>query len=285
MTNVGSLEFRILANHKHDSTIEEKALKSKELVPPSSRYRWAKLGETYTGTNPTSDPQGTSITDDSQRWVKNVLAGRTIYLSGKNSAGLEQADVAVQITGNTVNSIKLQKPHKLATVISYRIEFNPSRITAGNPVNPYPTDPIIREVKTDGHVERYVLYKLDKQNVTGELLAKAEAQQDDHYQPAVGFVFNFRPLAGAVRRVDPRSPPRGERELQISARDPPRQRRPVRAFDQPGNWRLGDHRGWAAGVLAQGARPADHRPPFRQPPREPEPRAAPGRERRPDPRR
>jgi SecD/SecF fusion protein len=190
MTNVGSLEFRILANHKHDSTIKPKALESKELISPSSRYRWAKLGETYTGTNPTSDEQGTSITDPSQRWLKNVLAGRTIYLTGKNSAGLEQADVALQIEGNSINTIKLKSPHKLATVTSYRIEFNPSRITAGNPENPYPTDPIIREVKTTGHVERYVLYKVDKQDVTGKLLAKAEAQQDDHYQPAVGFVFN-----------------------------------------------------------------------------------------------
>jgi SecD/SecF fusion protein len=190
MTNVGSLEFRILANHKHDLEIEEKALKSKELTNPSSKYRWAKLGETYTGNNPTSDPQGSSITDPAQHWVKNVLAGRTIYLSGKNSAGLEQADVAITIEGNSSNTVKLQKPHKLATVTSYRIEYNPSRITGGNPLNPAQTDPIIREVKTAGHVERYVLYKVDKQEVTGKLLAKAEAQTDDHYQPAVGFVFN-----------------------------------------------------------------------------------------------
>jgi SecD/SecF fusion protein len=190
MTNVGSLEFRILANYRHDSAIIDKALGSKELTPPSSRYRWAKLGETYTGTNPTTDEKGTSITDPSQRWVKNVLAGRTIYLTGKNSAGLEQADAAIQIEGNTINTVKLKTPHKLATVTSYKIEYNPSRITGGNPANPYPTDPIVREVRTTGHVERFILYKVDKQDVTGKLLASASAQQDDHYQPAVGFVFN-----------------------------------------------------------------------------------------------
>jgi SecD/SecF fusion protein len=191
MTNVGVLEFRILANHKHDSGApKDKALGPKGLTNPPPKYKWAKLGETFTGNNPTSDPNGASITDPAQHWVKNGLAGRTIYLSGKNSAGLEQADVAIPIEGNTNNTVKLQKPHKLATVTSYRIEYNPSRITAANPINPYPTDPIIREEKTPGHVERYVLYKVDKQDVTGKLLAKAEAQQDDHYQPAVGFVFN-----------------------------------------------------------------------------------------------
>jgi SecD/SecF fusion protein len=65
MTNVGSLEFRILANNRHDSTIIPKALESKELTNPSSRYRWAKLGETYTGVNPTSNEQGNAITDAS----------------------------------------------------------------------------------------------------------------------------------------------------------------------------------------------------------------------------
>ncbi len=191
MTNVGSLEFRILANHKHDEEAKGKALQPKGLTNPPPKYGWAKLGETFTGNNPTSDDQAKSITDPAQHWVKNALAGRTIYLSGKNSAGLEQADVAIPIEGNSIHTIKLKSPLKLATVTSYRIDYNPSRITGGNPANPYPTDPIIREEKvTPGHTERYVLYKVDKQNVTGKLLAKAEAQQDDHYQPAVGFVFN-----------------------------------------------------------------------------------------------
>ena len=189
MTNVGSLEFRILANHKHDSTVIERAM-SKDLSAPPSKYRWAKLGESISGTNPTTNPAKTALTDTNQRWVKNTLAGRTVYLSGKNSTGLEQADEPATIAGNVASTIELQAPYKLASVTSYRIEYNPSRITGGNPVNPYPTDPIVREIKSQGRVDKYVLYKVDKQDVTGKLLAKAEAQQDDHYQPAVGFVFN-----------------------------------------------------------------------------------------------
>ena len=87
--------------------------------------------------------------------------------------------------------MKLKTPQKFATITSYRIEFNPSRITAGDPDNPRPMDPIVREEKVaPGQTERYVLYKVDRQDVTGKLLAKAEVKEDDHFQPAVGFVFN-----------------------------------------------------------------------------------------------
>ena len=189
MTNVGSLEFRILANYKTDSGAVDRALQPKGLVNPPAKYRWAKLGETYSGTNPTLDSQGKSITDPAQRWVKNSLAGRTIYLTGKTSAGLEQPDVAIPIEGNTINTVQLKQPHKLASVSSYRIEYNPSRIQ-GNRFNPSGMDPIIREEKTAGHTERYILYKVDRQNVTGKELAKADIQQDDHFQNAVGFAFN-----------------------------------------------------------------------------------------------
>ena len=190
ITNVGSLEFRILANHKHDSGVIDRAMGRDGLNRPPSKYRWAKLGETITGSNPTSDST-TSITDASQRWVKNAFVGRTVYLSGKSSTGLEQPEEAIAIEGNTINTLKLKAPFKFGTVTGYRIEFNPSRITAGSPIDPRPMDPIIREEKVaPGHIEKYALYKVDRQDVTGKLLAKAEVKEDDHFQPAVGFVFN-----------------------------------------------------------------------------------------------
>jgi SecD/SecF fusion protein len=188
MTNVGSLEFRILANHKTDASAIERAMSPKGLVNPPPKYRWAKLGETYRGNNPTIDPEGKALTDPAQRWVKNSLAGRTIYLTGKNTAGTEQTDLAIPIEANTINTIQLKQPVKLSTISSYRIEYNPSRITA-NRFNPSNMDPIIREVETPGHVERFILYKVDRQNVTGKELAKVNIQQDDHFQNAVGFNF------------------------------------------------------------------------------------------------
>src|SRR3954454_3066227 len=52
LTNVGALEFRILANHKHDRDVIDRALGPNGLTHPPARYLWARLGEVSTGTNP-----------------------------------------------------------------------------------------------------------------------------------------------------------------------------------------------------------------------------------------
>src|SRR5439155_3934891 len=49
LTDVGSLEFRILANRKHDSQAIERALAPGGLNRPPARYRWAKLRQVVTG--------------------------------------------------------------------------------------------------------------------------------------------------------------------------------------------------------------------------------------------
>jgi SecD/SecF fusion protein len=190
MTNVGSLEFRILASHQRDSTAVDRAMGPRGLTNPPPKYRWAKLGETISGQNPTLDDSRTILTDPNRRWIKNAYASRTIYLTGKTASGLEKTDMVGQVERNTLNTIKLAKPVELASISSYRIEFNPSRIQLENPDQPAPADPIIRtETVGPGQVERYILYKVDRQNVDGRLLSKAESQQDEHFQPAVGFTF------------------------------------------------------------------------------------------------
>lgn len=189
LTNVGSLEFRILANHKHDGGVADRALATSGLARPPKNYRWGTLGETITGTNPTADRDGVTLVDPAQRWSTNSQAGRTVYLTGKNSAGVERTNQPFTIKANHRNGLTLEKPHELATISSYRIEFNPSRIEAGSP--DLPQSPIVREEKVGpNHTVRYILYKVDRQNVTGKLLANADVRQDDHYQPAVGFTFN-----------------------------------------------------------------------------------------------
>ena len=189
LTNVGSLEFRILANHKHDSGVADRALGPSGLTRLPKTHRWAVLGETITGARPTIDADGKTLTDPTRHWVSNSQAGRTVYLTGKNSTGVEQPNVERTIEANTLNSFTLTEPLGLANVSEYRIEFNPSRITAGNP--DLPMAPIIREDKiAPGHTVRHILYEVDRQNVKGDLLAKADIQQDEHFQPAVGFTFN-----------------------------------------------------------------------------------------------
>ena len=44
LTDVGSLEFRILANRKHDEDVIARALGSGGTAKPPSRYKWARLG-------------------------------------------------------------------------------------------------------------------------------------------------------------------------------------------------------------------------------------------------
>ncbi|MDR3637514.1 MAG: protein translocase subunit SecD [Isosphaeraceae bacterium] len=189
LTDVGSLEFRILATHKHtDRATIDRALGPNGLSKPPSRYQWAKLGETSTGKNPTVT--ATTLTDYSQNWKKGLYASTNVELTGKDASGTEQT-IVVPVEKNTSNSLTLKKAPDLKTVTSYRIEYNPSNIRGGNPASPRPGDPIIREEKVaSGRTELYILCVQDRQDVTGKYLARAFPTQDERLQPAVGFVFN-----------------------------------------------------------------------------------------------
>src|SRR4051794_22165159 len=70
LTDVGALEFRILANRKHDAAAVDRALGPNGLAKPPARYLWARLGEVSTGTNPSVTDR--TITDRSQEWKKNI---------------------------------------------------------------------------------------------------------------------------------------------------------------------------------------------------------------------
>ncbi len=144
LVDVGALEFRILANRKHDEDAIPRALGPAGLAKPPSRYKWARLGEISNGTNPTTT--GESLTDTQQTWKKDQYAGTDVFLTGKDSLGNEATD-SVRIKRNSVNTLYLEKPHKLKSIASYRVEYNPSRIRGGDPNRPDPSDVIIREEK------------------------------------------------------------------------------------------------------------------------------------------
>ena len=188
LTDVGSLEFRILANYKHDKEAAARALGPSGRTKPPARYMWARLGEVSTGKNP--EFTDVSITDPKQDWKKNFYAGIDVELTGKDASGAEQT-VSVPILKNTSKTLSLAKPIGLRSVTSYRVDYNPSNIRGGNPSNPGPSDPIIREDQVaPGRVERFILCNLDRQGVTGKYLSRTYATTDEHLQPAVGFVFN-----------------------------------------------------------------------------------------------
>ncbi len=187
LTDVGALEFRILANRKHDESIIDRALAPNGRSRPPSRYKWARLGELSTGTNPQFADQ--TVTDPSQDWKKNRYAGTEVELVGKDASGNEQT-VSAKIERNTSDTLYLSAPHFLRSITSYRVDYNPSGIRGGVPNDPRPSDPIIREDKVaPGRIERSILCNIDRQDVNGKYLAKAYATQDERLQPAVGFIF------------------------------------------------------------------------------------------------
>jgi SecD/SecF fusion protein len=192
LTDVGSLEFRILANRKHDSDAITRALGPGGLSKPPARYKWARLGEISTGANPIVSEDQLTITDQQQKWKKDQYAGIDVFLTGKGTEGTEQT-VSVPVFRNTATALTLIRPHGLKSVSSYRIEYNPSNIHGGDPSNPRAMDPIIREEKVSpGHSDIWILCGLDRQNVTGSFLSRTHATTDERLQPAVGFQFNHQ---------------------------------------------------------------------------------------------
>lgn len=188
LTDVGALEFRILANRKHDGQVLERALGPNGRVRPPSRYTWARLGEVSTGTNPQFTD--TTIIDPAQDWKKNLYSGIDVELAGKDAAGNDQAAL-VRVERNSSNTLFLAQSHNLRSITSYRVDYNPSGIRGGSPTDTRPSDPIIREDQVaPGRIERSILCNIDRQGVTGSYLARAYATQDERLQPAVGFVFN-----------------------------------------------------------------------------------------------
>ena len=196
LTDVGSLEFRILANGKHDKDVVSRALGPGGLAKPPSRYKWARLGEISSGTNPTFT--SSTITDLQQSWKKDYYAGTDVALTGKDSSANTRTEMA-KVRRNTTNTLTLDKPHGLKTITSYRVEYNPSRIKGGDPNNLGPNDAIVREEKVaPGRTETWILCNLDRagQEVTGKYLRQVRPDVDDRLQPAVKFEFDSR---GATR--------------------------------------------------------------------------------------
>ena len=189
LTEVGSLQFRILANAKHDRAAVERARGSSGLTDLPDRYDWAKVGEIVTGNAPTYDPKAdpTRISDPAQFWKKNRYAGQTVELTGEDASGKART-VPAKVARNTINALVLADDPGLAKITAYRIEDNPSGILDSD-------ESVVRErTVRPGLVERLILYKRprDRQDVTGKDLARVYETQDQQLQPAVGFDFNHQ---------------------------------------------------------------------------------------------
>jgi SecD/SecF fusion protein len=181
ITDVGSLEFRILANQKHDAEAIRRATNAPITKPPTG-YEWMRLGELVEIAAP-KNIDATTVGAADADWVIDRYKGSNISLVGKDSTGKEITR-ALKVKSNTPDTIVLDKPHNLASITSFQVDYNPSEIKTSD-------DAIVREEPAvNGRTERYILVKLDRYNVTGDYLARANPTMDERVQPAVGFVFN-----------------------------------------------------------------------------------------------
>jgi SecD/SecF fusion protein len=206
ITEVGALEFRILANHKHDSAaiarIDRASSRDQVFKQPPSGYRWARLGESLRGGKDEAGkaipgaPAPEIVSDTEIRLpgreiTTNRFKESQVLLRGRTATGTEDTTQVLEIASNTGDTIRLTRPHGFRTLSSYVIEYNPSKIVESG--RNAPEDPIVRDWdRGKGSVERYVLLKVDREDVRGELLTDTFSTQDERLQPAVGFRFGAK---------------------------------------------------------------------------------------------
>ena len=139
LTDVGSLEFRILANGKHDNTDAVKRAVAGRRAWPSRRA--VTSGPAWGRSRPEPTPRSPAIPSRtlSKRGRKTCTPAPRSTLTSKDSAGNARTEV-VKVRRNTANTLILDKPHGLKSIASYRVEYNPSRIRGGDPNNLGPND-------------------------------------------------------------------------------------------------------------------------------------------------
>ncbi len=134
------LEFRILANMKHDQAAAEKARAADGLEHPPNRYRWVLMGWEVTGEG--AKVESRRITVPGAKWEEDEFTAATVRLSGKNLGGSDLSK-DFTITRTRPDALELRPDPGLffKSVSSYRIDLTWSRM--GLESTP---DLIIREV-------------------------------------------------------------------------------------------------------------------------------------------
>jgi SecD/SecF fusion protein len=179
------LEFRILADAKHDREAAAKAKAPDSLEHPPAGYRWVWLGQAATGSDPRVESKRVIV--PGAGWKAGEFAGATVRLTGKNLAG-SALTRDFEVVMNTGDALQLRQDPSLflKSAASYRIDQSPSR------VGEYPQDDaIVREVADGpGRVRRSILVKIDRHNVTERDLRRVLPDQDERLEPAVRFEFS-----------------------------------------------------------------------------------------------
>jgi SecD/SecF fusion protein len=181
------LEFRILADIKHDHAAAEKARAPDGLEHPPAGYRWVWLGEAVLGSDPKLESKRLVV--PGAHWKENEFAGGSVRLTGKNLGGFDLSR-NFEITQNTAEALQLRQDPLLffRSVSSFGIDLTPSRIVPGPGV-----DVIIREVPVNpGRLKRSILVKVDTHNVSEKDLIRVVPDVDEFLKPAIRFEFSLK---------------------------------------------------------------------------------------------
>jgi SecD/SecF fusion protein len=181
----GRLEFRILADTKHDREAAQKVKAADSLEHPPAGYRWVLLGDLVTGSDPKIEPKRLNV--PGARWKDGEFAGGTVRLTGKDPSG-DDLSRDFPIVKNTGETLQLREDPRifLKSVSSFRIDSTPGSVgpSLGD-------DVIVNETpKAPGRVRRSVLVNLDRHNVSEKDLKRVAPATDEQLNPAVRFDFS-----------------------------------------------------------------------------------------------
>src|SRR5262249_25734551 len=104
ITDVGSLEFHILANTRDDASAIERSRRPNGFTNPPAGFAWARLGEVATGQKPAFD--ATHLADPDRVWRRDQFAGTSVELRGQSSLGRETV-LSLPIKSNTANRLEV----------------------------------------------------------------------------------------------------------------------------------------------------------------------------------
>jgi SecD/SecF fusion protein len=179
------LEFRILADAKHDPKAAEKARAADGLEHPPEGYRWVALGSVVRGAAAKIEPKRLIVAG--AHWKENEFVGAMIRLGSVNLGG-SILSKDFEIVGNAADTIHLRSDPAIffKSVLSYQIDLRPSRL------DEYTEHiVIIREVtEAPGRVKQFVLVQLDRHNVSEKDLSRVFPDLDEHLNPAIRIEFS-----------------------------------------------------------------------------------------------
>ena len=199
LTDVGSLEFRILANGKHDQGRGQPGTRPGGLAKPPPRLQVGAAGRDLDGNQPDVHERH-HHRPRSKSWKKDLYAGTEVV---PDRQGLRRAATRTEVGEGAPQHHQHADPRQAARpevdrVVPGRIQPQPD--PGGRPQQSWArTTSIVREEKVaPGRIETWILCNLDRpgQEVTGKYLKQVRPDVDDRLQPAVRFEFDSR---GATR--------------------------------------------------------------------------------------